>query len=155
LFIHLELGNKLKTWAAAALPTGWLEPYMRGGDCIVFSSNPLIIYVTDWVIRSRAAALLSALRTFKQQTVYLLVHLSWVHDIPRRIKQLTLLQARHLQRFPRHRMIFMANSNPEYQMLTASGLETSWVSHNAFVNPEIFRIMQESEKIFDAVYDAA
>lgn len=154
MFIRLGIENKLKTWAATALPTRWLEPYIRGGDCIVFSSNPLIIYVTDWIIRSRAAALLSALRTFKRQTVYLLIHLSWIHNIPRRIKQLTLLQARHLRRFPRHRMIFMANSELEYQMLTASGLESAFVSHNAFVSPTIFRILPESEKRFDAVYDA-
>jgi hypothetical protein len=127
---------------------------MRGGDCIVFSSNPLIIYVTDWIIRSRAAALLSALRIFKQQTVYLLIHLSWVHDIPRRIKQLKLPQSRHLRRYPRHRMIFMSNSEQEYRMLAAAGLETTWVSHNAFVSPAIFRILPLSEKIFDAVYDA-
>jgi hypothetical protein len=154
VFIRLGLENKLKTWAATALPVLWLEPYMRGGDCIVFSSNPLIIYVTDWIIRSNAAALLSALRTFKHQTVYLLIHLSWVHDIPRRIEQLRLLQDRHLRRHRNHRMIFMANSEEEYRMLIDAGLETAWVSHNAFVNPAIFRILTDSEKRFDAVYDA-
>ncbi|PKN53277.1 MAG: hypothetical protein CVU55_01260 [Deltaproteobacteria bacterium HGW-Deltaproteobacteria-13] len=146
--------NKLKTWAATSLPVGWLEPYLNGGDCVVFSSNPLIIYVTDWIIHSRAAALLSVLRTFKHQTVYMLIHLSWVHDISTRIEQLKLLQARHLRHYRNHRMIFMANSKEEYRKLIDAGLETAWVSHNAFVNPAIFRILTDSEKRFDAVYDA-
>jgi hypothetical protein len=154
MFIHLGLENKLKTWAATALPARWLEPYMRGGDCTVFSSDPLIIYVPDWVIRSRAAALLSALRPFKNKSAYLLILLSWRHDKPWRIKKLKRLRSTHLRRFPRHRVIFMANSESEYRILLDAALETVFVSHNAFVSPELFKILPEAKKRFDAVYDA-
>ena len=59
MYIRLGLENKLNTWAVTALPVRWLEPYMRGGDCILFSFTSLIIYVTDWILRSRSAVLLS------------------------------------------------------------------------------------------------
>jgi glycosyltransferase involved in cell wall biosynthesis len=48
----------------------------------------------------------------------------------------------------------MANSEAEHRMLTAAGLVSVWVNHNAFVSPAIFRNLQESNKHFDAVYDA-
>ena len=149
----LKLGKKLQTWAAGALPTGLFYPLMRGGGCRVFSSDPFIIYVKDWVIREQPLALLPVLRQFNHRVVYILVSLSWCHEFPRRIKQLTLWQAQHLRRFPRHRSIFMANRNgvPQAGSCRAgNGL----VSSNAFVSPAIFRPLPESKKRFDAVYDA-
>jgi glycosyltransferase involved in cell wall biosynthesis len=151
---HLRLGKIFQTWAAASLPTRLFEPYMRGGDCQVFSYDPLIIYVPDWIIRDRPVALLKVLRQFRNRAIYLLILLSWAHDTPGRIKQLTLWQARHLRWYPHHRVIFMANSEVEHQMLAAAGLETAWVNQNAFVSPAIFRNLRESDKRLDAVYDA-
>jgi glycosyltransferase involved in cell wall biosynthesis len=154
VLLRLGVENKLKTWAATDLPTRWLDPYMRGGDCQVFSYDPLIIYVPDWIIRYKPVALLRVLRQFSNRNIYLLILLSWAHDNPYLIKQLTLWQERHLRRYPRHRIIFMANSEAEHRMMTAAGLMSAWVSHNAFVSPAIFRYLQESDKRFDAVYDA-
>ncbi len=120
----------------------------------MFSYDPLIIYVSDWIIRYRPVALLRVLRQFSNRNIYLLILLSWAHDNPYLIKQLKLWQERHLRWYPRHRIIFMANSEAEHRMLTAAGMGTAWVNHNAFVSPAIFRNLQESDKRFDAVYDA-
>ena len=150
----LKLGKKFQTWAAGALPTGLFEPLMRGGDCKVFSSDPFVIYVKDWVIRDQPLALLPVLRQFNHMAVHILVSLSWSHENPWEIEQLTLWQAQYLRRHPRHRLIFMANTETERLMLTDAGLETAWVSSNAFVSPVIFRPLPESQKRFDAVYDA-
>lgn len=152
--MFLKLERKFQTWAAGALPTRLFEPLMHGGDCRVFSSDPLIIYVKDWVIRYKPLALLPVLKQFKHNVVYLLVSLSWSHETSLRIKNLALWHARHLRRYPRHRLIFMANTETERLMLIDAGLETAWVSSNAFVSPEIFRPLPESKKRFDAVYDA-
>ena len=48
----------------------------------------------------------------------------------------------------------MSNSNAEYNVLVSSGLKTVFVSSNTFVSPAIFKPVPESEKRFDAVYDA-
>ncbi len=150
----MKSGRKFQTWAAGALPTGLFEPLMRGGDCRVFSSDPFVIYVKDWVILHWPLALLPVLRQFNHRPVHILVSLSWSHENPLEIKQLTLWQAQYLRRFPHHRLIFMANTETERLMLTDAGLETAWVSSNAFVSPAIFRPLPESQKRFDAVYDA-
>ena len=152
--VILKLKRYFKTWLAKALPTGLFEPLMRGGDCRVFSSDPFIIYVKDWVIRDQPLALLPVLRQFKHRAVHILVSLSWSHENPLEIKQLTIWQTQHLRRSPRHRLIFMANTETERLMLTDAGLATAWVSSNAFVSPAIFRPLPESKKRFDAVYDA-
>jgi hypothetical protein len=152
--MFLKSGRKFQTWAAGALPTGLFDSLMRGGGCRVFSSDPFIIYVKDWVIRDQPLALLPVLRQFKHRTVHILVSLSWSHEFPWRIKQLILWQTQHLRLFPRHRLIFMANTETERLMLTDVGLEAAWVSSNAFVSSAIFRPLPESRKRFDAVYDA-
>ncbi len=141
-------------WAANILTTRLFYPLMRGGDCNVLSFDPLIIYVKDWVIRSQPFALLPVLRQYNDRTVHMLVSLSWNHDDPLHIKQLIHWQMQHLRRYPRHKIIYMSNSNAEYNMLVSSGLKAVFVSSNAFVSPAIFKPVPESEKRFDAVYDA-
>jgi glycosyltransferase involved in cell wall biosynthesis len=152
--VILKLKRYFKTWLAKAVPVGWFEQSMRGGDCRVFSSDPLVIYVKDWVIRHKPLALLPVLKQFKHNAVYLLVSLSWSHENSLRIKNLTLWHARYLRRYPRHRLIFMTNTETERLMFADAGLETAWVSSNAFVSPAIFKPLPESKKRFDAVYDA-
>jgi glycosyltransferase involved in cell wall biosynthesis len=51
-------------------------------------------------------------------------------------------------------MIFLANSEAEHRLMTARGLGSAWVSHNAFVDPATFRPLPGRAKRFDAVYDA-
>jgi len=121
---------------------------------MVFSSDPLIIYVKDWVIRDQPLALIPVLKQFKHKTVHLLISLSWSHETHPRIKALALWHKRHLRRHPLHRAIFLTNTENESRMLTAAGLQTVFVSSNSFVSPEIFKPLPESRKRFDAVYDS-
>lgn len=141
-------------WSADLLPTGLLYPLMRGGDCTVLSADPLIIHVTDWVIRDQPFALLPVLQQYNNQTVHILVSLSWNQDDPLHIEQLTQWYTRHMRRYPRHNIIFLANSHAEYNILKSSGFNTVFVNSNAFVSPDIFKPLPESEKRFDAVYDS-
>ncbi|HUN54980.1 MAG TPA: glycosyltransferase [Smithella sp.] len=150
----LKLKRYFKTWIANAAPSGLFDESLRGGDCVMFSSDPLVIYVKDWVIREQPLALFPVLRQFKHKTVYLLISLSWSHETHLRIKALALWHKRHLRRNPLHRMIFLTNTENENRMLAAAGLETAFVSSNSFVSPEIFRPLPESKKRFDAVYDS-
>jgi hypothetical protein len=41
--VRLKWRRKLQTWVAEALPIRWFEPWMRGGDCLFFSADPLVI----------------------------------------------------------------------------------------------------------------
>ncbi len=154
MFRRLMLGKRFKAWTAATLPTRWFEPYMIGGDCLVFLTDPLIIYVPDWVMRSYPAALYKVLRQFKRETVYILINLSWTHEHQRLIDQALILRKKHLRFFPQSRIIFLANTETEYRMFKDAGAIAAWVHQNAFISPTIFRPLPESAKRFDAVYDA-
>lgn len=146
--------EKLKTWALANAPFRWFERYMLGGNCLVMSYDPLVIYMPDWAIRDMPLAILPVLRELRQKPVYLLISLSWAHDNPWNIDSLKIWQKKHLNKFSGHRVIIIANDETEYQMLRNAGLQTAFVNHNALLSPLTFRILPQVEKRFDAVYDA-
>ncbi|MFN7987382.1 MAG: hypothetical protein U0529_07920 [Thermoanaerobaculia bacterium] len=137
-----------------ALPIRQLEGRMRGGTCVVLSADPLVLEARDWVLAEVPGALLPVFRQYRYRPVTLLVSLSWARDDSWHVDQLARWKARHLRRHPNHRMIFLANSEAEHRMMTARGLGSAWVSHNAFVSPATFRPLPGCGKRFDAVYDA-
>lgn len=137
-----------------ALPVPALGERLRGGACAVLSADPLVLYVRDWVLADDPGALLPVFRRYRYRPVYLLVELSWAQDDPWHVDRLERWKARHVRRHPRHRMLFLANSEAEHRLMTARGLGSAWVSHNAFVDPATFRPLPGREKRFDAVYDA-
>ncbi len=137
-----------------AFPLRPLEHRMRGGNGLVLSAEPLVLYVFDWVLSGRPGALLPVFHRDRHRPVTLLVELSWAHDDEWHMDKLTRWKARHTRRHRRHRMIFLANSEAEHRMMTARGLGSAWVSHNAFASPETFRPLPGCPKRFDAVYDA-
>ena len=59
--VRLKLRRKLQTWAEKTLPIRWFEPWMRGGDCLVFSADPLVSYVKDLIPQNSLAIMLSVL----------------------------------------------------------------------------------------------
>jgi len=135
-------------------PNRLLGERLRGGDALVLSADPLVLYVADWVLADEPGALLPIFRGHRYRPVTLLVEFSWSRDDEWHMDVLARWKARHSRRHPRHRMVFLANSRAEQRRLVARGLGAAWVSRNAFVSPETFRPLPESEKRFDAVYDA-
>lgn len=135
-------------------PHRLVEERMRGGAALVFAAEPLVLYVFDWVLAELPGALLPVFRRYRYRPVHLLVELSWARDDAWNVDRLARWKAEHLRRHPNHRMHFLANAEPEHRMMTARGLGSAWVSHNAFADPEVFRPLPDRPKRFDAVYDA-
>lgn len=131
-----------------------LERWLRGGDCVVLSADPLVFYVSDWVLDGAPGALLPVFHQYRRRPVTLLVEFSWSRDDEWHVDLLARWRARHAKRHPNHRMIFLANSEAEHRRLIARGLGSAWVSRNAFVSPATFRPLPGCEKRFAAVYDA-
>ena len=137
-----------------AFPCRLLGERLRGGDCIVLSADPLVLYVSDWVLEGAPGALLPVFRQHRSRPVTLLVELSWSRDDEWHVDVLARWKARHTRSHPNHRMIFLANSEAEHRRLAARGLGAAWVSRNALVSPVTFRPLPDLAKRFDAVYDA-
>lgn len=149
-----NIKEKLKKWVFSGMPLNLFERYMDGGDCIVISSDPLIIYTLDWVFNVVPLALLQILRESRQIPVHILIGLSWAHDNARNINALKVWQNKLWDKFPNLKIITLANSKEEYRMLKNAGVQTALVNHNTFISPLVFRILPETKKCFDAVYDA-
>ena len=137
-----------------AFPLWRLGERMLGGACLALSADPLVLYVPDWVLNDAPGALLPVFRRYRHGPVYLLVELSWAHDDTWQLDRLARWKVQHGLRYPRHRMLFLANTEAEHRMMTARGLGSVWVSRNVFADPGIYRPLSESGKRFDAVYDA-
>jgi glycosyltransferase involved in cell wall biosynthesis len=137
-----------------AVPFRPLERWLLGGDGLVLSAEPLVLYVSDWILDGHPGALLPVFRQYRYRPVTLLVEFSWSRDDEWHMDILARRKARHARRHPNHRMIFLANSEAEHRRLTARGLGSAWVSRNALVSPAVFRPLPGREKRFDAVYDA-
>ena len=137
-----------------ALPLWRLGERMRGGACLALSADPLVLHVPDWVLDDVPGALLPLFRRYRHGPVYLFVELSWAHDDAWQLDRLARWKAQHGLRYPRHRMLFLANTEVEHRMMTARGLGSAWVSRNVFADPGTYRPLPGSEKRFDAVYDA-
>lgn len=150
----VEIKTKVKTWVLSRIPWNLFKRQMTGGSCMVISKDPVILYMSDWTIRDLPLAILPVLREFKKTHVYILSSLSWAHDNPQIVNWMKSWQGKLSDRFPNIRIISLANSAEEYQMLRDSGVETAFVNHNALISPHIFRILPDTEKCFDAVYDA-
>ena len=136
------------------LPVPWLGKRLIGGDCAVILDAPLILYVFDWTLWSDDGALLPVFRRYRHVHVYLLVAFSWHHEEARHIARIPSLHARHQRRHPNHRVIYMANTETLRQALTEAGLRAVFMSHNALVDPNIYRPLDTDTRRFSAVYDA-
>lgn len=133
----MKMKTKLKSFALARMPFRWFERYMIGGNCLVISDDPMIIYMSDWTLRDLPLAIFPVLRELRNTPVYILSSLSWAHDNPRIINELKFWQGKRLDKFPNLRIINLANSETEYQMLKDAGLRTAFVNHNALISPLI------------------
>lgn len=145
-----DWARRLYPW----LPLRWLEKRLTGGDCAVILDDPLILYVKEWVLFSEPGALLPAFRSRRDKPVHLLVAFSWYHEDPYHVGKVAAWLARHQRRFPNHRVIFLANTDRQREVLEAAGLRSIVVSSNALVDPAQFHPIPAAGKRFDAIYDA-
>jgi len=143
----------------ASLPFPWLTRRIEGRDCSVILDDPLILYMFDYVLwnsvlGSEDNALLPVYHKYRNRPVYLLVGFSWFHEGPNHLADVVRMHDQHMRRYPGHRVIYLANTENQRRVLEAAGLRSTFVNHNAFVDPEIYRPLPEVPKRFDAIYDA-
>lgn len=138
----------------ASLPFPWLTDRIEGRDCSVILDEPLILYMFDFVLWSEDNALLPVYNRYRDRPVYLLVAFSWFYEEPSHIADVVRMHGQHMRRYPGHRIIYLANTENQRRVLEAAGLRSTFVNHNAFVDPEVYRPLPEVPKRFDAIYDA-
>jgi len=90
----------------------------------------------------------------KDQKVYFLCAWWWHTEELRHIVQIKQLEDELLSRYPHFNFIHLSNSVRQDENFESGGLNSIFCNHNCFVDERIFRPLPQTEKRYDAVYDA-
>ena len=94
-------------------------------------------------------------RELADRPALFLIFFTWSMQKPRAVRLLSTAIAAYQDERPKHRILLLCNEPEEKAAFTACGAEAIHCNHNAFVNEDIFRPIPTSERIYDAVYNAA
>jgi glycosyltransferase involved in cell wall biosynthesis len=83
-----------------------------------------------------------------------LLSLLWDHDNQRKVARLAEVAREYLARYPKHRIVFLCNTEQELARFGAAGAEAFLASHAIFASEDIFRPLPDVAVEFDAVYNA-
>lgn len=112
----------------------------------VYSTNPLVVSASESLI----PRLLDILPDEILAKSYFLIFQTWTKEP---IKELLITRWR-LRNLPVDRAYFMCSTLKETQRLGLLGFKTIWCHHNLFCNEEEFVCADNSDRPFDAVYNA-
>ena len=73
---------------------------------------------------------------------------------PREADEIAKLEVEHRRTYPSFTFIHLCNYNEQLERLKSLGLNAYFCSHNAFVDENLFKPLDDVEKTVDAVYDA-
>jgi glycosyltransferase involved in cell wall biosynthesis len=83
-----------------------------------------------------------------------LIYPTWSIEEAGRVAAIGQAAREHRRRYPSHRLIVMANTQREADLLAAEGLPSVFLNKNFTVPEKIFRPLPDSEPEFDAIYNA-
>ena len=63
--------------------------------------------------------------------------------------------ASHKDRYPDHELVYLCNSPKQYELFKKFEFPCIFCNHNAFVDENIYKIIPDAEKKYNAIYNAA
>jgi glycosyltransferase involved in cell wall biosynthesis len=137
----------LKNFAISLLDK--IFPYL---PCYVVNRTPLIIisYWHDFIVNKEA--FIKSLSEYKD--VYILIQLGWHRETPERAKEIADAVEELNQENEGLHFTFLCNSPNEKEMIESGGLTGIFCHQNAFVNENLYPVVPDAEKIYDAIYVA-
>jgi glycosyltransferase involved in cell wall biosynthesis len=124
-------------------------PDSRGTFWSVVSKNPLIIYLQGY--RSHMIYLHNALRG---RETYVLRGSIGCEDYPKSARRWYRYFKKAKRYFPEHRLLFLCNTTTARDNFQARGLPAVFCNQNGLLDENIFTIVKDVPKEFDAVYNA-
>lgn len=116
----------------------------------VISKNPIIVltYADFWHISLFH-------RLLRKKRVYFLRSMKWSKESNSALSIIKKQMIKNKRRFPNHEVIFLCNSPAEYEQFGKFGIPRIFCNHNCFLDEEIYKIIPDTAKEYDAIYDAA
>ncbi|MGE0726367.1 MAG: glycosyltransferase, partial [Alphaproteobacteria bacterium] len=85
---------------------------------------------------------------------WFLVRLTWEVETPWRLERLVAAHDRQRAAHPHHRLIVLANTGREHELLARAGVATAAIHENCFCDERVFDVAPAAERTFDAIYTA-
>jgi glycosyltransferase involved in cell wall biosynthesis len=120
--------------------------------CYIINHEPLIIisYWRDFDITRND--FIKALQNRKD--VYILIQIGWQRETPERAREIVNTIAKvHSQHQGMH-FTFLCNSPAEQENLANHGLDAVFCHQNAFIDENLYPVIPNAEKLYDAIYIA-
>lgn len=122
--------------------------------------DPIVIYLKRWSLIDDETDPANVhvnpvVGMLADQEVVWLVTVPWSAEDKHALEQFDALRVAVAAIAPKHRIIIIANTRLEYDMLQRAGFETLLANQNQFADPEVYKpLEQPGERPFDAVYNA-
>ena len=119
----------------------------------VLSRDPIVIY--GFAIYSNMLAHATAMSPLlRGRRAHFLISNSWSLEVQDRIRNAAGACIAHRETYPEHDLTFLCNSPAELEGLRQCGIKSELINQSVFMSEELFRVMPEEAKRFDAVYNA-
>ncbi len=117
--------------------------------------NPPILHMLYWTDRKDPLEFLTPLQNvLRNLPLHIICSFSWDMDRPKAIERLAANDARRRKLFKRHRAHYLACTECQLELLSASGISTTLCSNTALVDEAIYYPIPGAVKHHDAIYDA-
>jgi glycosyltransferase involved in cell wall biosynthesis len=93
-------------------------------------------------------------RRFGKRPAAFLIYPTWTLEKPEVVSAIARVRREHCRRYPDHRLIHLANTQREVEMLEGEGVPTVLLNKNFTISERIFRPLEEVEPEFDAIHNA-
>lgn len=120
--------------------------------CYIINRDPLIIvcYWHDFDVSKND--FIKALQDHKD--VYILIQLGWQRETPERARELVNTIAEIHSKHNGIHFTFLCNSPTEQHNLADHGLDAVFCHQNAFIDDNLYPIIPNAQKLYDAIYIA-
>ncbi len=130
-----------------------LIPEPASDQYYVLSDAPLIVIIPEDVHENYAKWEIF-FRILRPKKAIFLCRVRYTLEPDTQVPPIAAWHNAYIEQNPQHRFIYLANTENEEKKLKQFGLECRFVNQNCFVDENMFQPAPNSEKLYDAIYNA-
>ncbi len=150
----------IKNFQKRRILAGKSRKYISGntefGIYSLISKNPPIFCVSHWMNEDLkfSHSMERIFEHLKNHRAYFLYFWCWNIDEPERVRLVKHFENLHQKKYSKHKFIHLCNTIHQKEEFQKNGLSAIFCNHNAFIDENIFKPIEDCTKKYDAIYDA-
>ena len=92
--------------------------------------------------------------SLKSKKAFVICNTSWHFEVAENIAQLEKLLVKFKNEYPNFTFIFLCNTLRQLDLFKGKGINAAFCNNNCFIDEKIFFPLSDTQKKYDAVYDA-